>query len=202
MSNLGKVIGFEGIDRSGKSSAVVYVQKKLEEIGYSVISVNSKFVAGNRVPAMVGCYPDEVVYMFWWQAIRMTDLTVILPALEEGKTVLSDRGVLSNLAYSWDSLDYDFRKRIGDIYFKRCELPDLTLIFEVSFEKFKERDDGSPAFTAEKFGAISQNYRYWGDKLAQTGKEVVFIDGTRKVNVVHEEVFQIIKVFLEEDLSG
>lgn len=177
---MSKFIVFEGIDRSGKSSAVAYMEQFLKQRDFATVSTVTKCVAGNRIPSMVGNYPDEIVYMFFWQAIRMAELTVIRPALEEGKVVLCDRYVLSNLAYEWwDNLEPDFKEHMDEVYSDRCLVPDITFLFTIPYDIFVERDDGATKLTRTRFEVIQQSYTWWGKQLLSEGLCVVFVDGSQ-----------------------
>lgn len=188
---MSKFIVFEGIDRAGKSSALEYTKQYLEGKGIATVSTFTKCIAGNRIPSMFGNYPDEIVYMFFWQAIRMAELTVIKPALEKDTVVLCDRYVLSNLAYEWwDNLDPDFKKHMDEVYLDRCLAPDITFLFAVPFDQFVERDDGATALPRARFEAIQQSYLWWGRQLLSEGLCVVSVNGSQPKEDVHQYVLE------------
>lgn len=184
-----KFIVFEGIDRSGKSTATAFVKQLLEQKGIPVLSTVTKCVAGNRIPSMVGNYPDEIVYMFFWQAIRMAELTEIIPALGQDKVVLCDRYVLSNLAYEWwDDLEPEFKTHMDEVYLDRCVVPDLTFLFTIPYDAFVERDDGQTILTRARFDAIQQSYIWWGRQLLSEGVCIIMVDGSQPEEVVCRKV--------------
>ncbi len=194
---MSKFIVFEGIDRAGKSSALAHTKQYLEEKEFATISTLTKCVAGNRIPSMFGNYPDEIVYMFFWQAIRMAELTVIKPALADGVVALCDRYVLSNLAYEWwSNLDPDFKKHMDEVYLDRCLVPDITFLFTVSFECFTERDDGVTVLSRTQFEAIQQSYIWWGKQLLSEGSCVVTVDGSQPEEIVHQFVLDRVLTIL------
>lgn len=186
---MSKFIAFEGIDRAGKSSAVEFVKKSLEQKEIPVLSTVTKCIAGNRIPSMIGNFPDEIVYMFFWQAIRLAELTVISPALKEGKIVLCDRYALSNLAYEWwEDLDPNFKKHMDEVYLDRCQAPDVTFVFTIPYDAFMVRDDGQTKLTRPRFEAIQQSYIWWSKQLLSEGICVVIIDGTQPEETVCQHV--------------
>jgi len=186
---MSKFLVFEGIDRAGKSSTLSYVKQFLEQRDIATVSTVTKCVAGNRIPSMLGHYPDEIVYMFFWQAIRMAELTVIRPALEADKVVLCDRYVLSNLAYEWwDNLDPDFKKHMDEVYLDRCLVPDATFLFTIPYDAFVERDDGATELTRARFDAIQQSYIWWGKQLLSEGVCIVPVEGAQTEERVHHFV--------------
>lgn len=186
---MSKFIAFEGIDRAGKSSAVEFVRKSLEQKEIPVLSTVTKCIAGNRIPSMIGNFPDEIVYMFFWQAIRLAELTVISPALKEGKVVLCDRYALSNLAYEWwEDLDPSFKKHMDEVYLDRCQAPDVTFVFTIPYDAFMARDDGQTKLTRLRFEAIQQSYIWWSKQLLSEGICVIIVDGTQPEETVCQHV--------------
>jgi len=192
----GHLFWFDGIDRGGKSSTIEFLKEALS-VDNEVISVESKMVAGIRVPTLLGNFPDEISYMLFWQAIRMVELSTITPALKAGQVVLSDRGPFSQWAYDlWGDLDKDFKKAQDDIYLKRCILPKTAYIFTIPYSAFVERDDGKTILTEEKFNEIQDKYRKWGEQLKNI-INTVFVDGTKPKDEVRNFVLEHINNVLK-----
>lgn len=199
---MSKFIVFEGIDRAGKSTALNYVEEFLTLRGVPVTSTVTKYIAGNRIPSMIGNYPDEIVYMFFWQAIRLAELSEIKPALKRGEVVLCDRHVLSNLAIEWwEGLESEFKKLMDEIYLDRCLKPDLTLLFTIPYDTFVARDDGAVKLTRARFEAIHQSYLWWGKQLLSEGLCVIFVDGTQPEGDVHKQALNYVLTVLGEEAS-
>lgn len=198
---MGKFFAFDGIDRSGKSTAVNNIAAQLEKRGAPVELLSSGSIADIRVVDYFGIYPDEIVYMLLWQAHRLLDLTKIQPALKVGSIVLCYRYMLSNLAHNWwTNLDSGFQRRMQSIYLERCNPPDIYFVFTIPYRTFCERDDGDTPMTEEQFRDISAQYRLWADLLA-TAKicEVVIIDGTMsKEDICKLVMHHIDKILAEE----
>lgn len=177
---MSKFIAFDGIDRSGKSTAVKNVAARLVERNLPVRLLKGGHIGGMRVVDYLGTYPDEIVYMLLWQAHRLLDLREVQPAAKNGETVLCDRYVLSNLAHNWwTDLNPGFQSRIQSIYLERCTLPDLYCVFSVPYQVFCERDDGDTPMDEDQFRDISVQYRMWAERLAVVDLcKVLFVDGT------------------------
>jgi len=142
---------------------VGFLREELENRGFKVKAIETKELLGVKVPSLIGSLPDEITYMLFWQAIRLQELNVITPALEEGYIVLCDRGPLSQFAYDWESLDAGFKHRIDEIYFNRCITPNRIYIFYMNYNKFLERDDKRTVLTEERFYRIQEAYKHWGE---------------------------------------
>ncbi len=130
----GKLIVFEGIDGTGKSTQITLLARHLENIGFSVVIT--------REPTD-GPYGKKIrkLYVNREQVSQQDELELfladrrehvdklILPSLQQGKIVLCDRYYLSTAAYQgangFDPLDII---RLNDF----APTPDIALLFEVS----------------------------------------------------------------------
>ncbi len=102
--NRGKLIAFEGLDGCGKSTQIERLAAALRAAGRDVVltrePTDGEF--GRRIRATAGSgekiSPDEELR--WFVEDRRAHVAeVIRPALDAGKTVLSDRYYLSTVAY-------------------------------------------------------------------------------------------------------
>lgn len=177
---MSKFIAFDGIDRSGKSTAVANIAARLEKRNLPVRQLKGGYIGKVRVIDFLGLYPDEVVYMLLWQSHRLVDLLRVRPALERGEIVLCDRYMLSNLAHNWwSNLDPGFQSKMQSIYLELCGPPDLYCVFSVPYQVFCERDDGDTPMTEDQFREISLQYMMWAERLAMSNIcEVLTVDGT------------------------
>lgn len=177
---MSKFIAFDGIDRSGKSTAIKNVAARLSSRAESIELLKGGDICGRKVVDYLGTYPDEIVYMLLWQAHRLLDLTKVQPAIADGRIILCDRYMLSNIAHNWwFDLDSAFQSRIQHVYVRRCTPPDLYCVFTIPYATFLERDDGNTPMTEEQFRDISQQYIMWAERLAIDNIcNIVFVDGT------------------------
>jgi len=197
---LGKFIAFDGIDRSGKSTAIANVAARLEERDPPIELLRGGSIGSMRIVDYLGVYPDEVVYMLLWQAHRLLDLTKVQPALERGEIVLCDRYMLSNLAHNWwTDLSPGFQSRIQSIYLERCTFPDLYCVFSVPYSVFRERDDGNTPMNEVQFRDISMLYLAWAEHLATANLcKILFVDGTMPEECLCDFLMLHIDKVLEE----
>jgi dTMP kinase len=186
----GKLIVFDGVDRAGKSEMLRRVLEGLAKRGIDAMCVATDHVVGNYVPSLFGRFPDEIVYMLFWQAIREAELTKIQPALNLDRVVLVDRHVLSNLAYDWwKDLDHEFKSHVDELYLDKCLRPDLLFLFTIPYSVFAERDDGDVVLEQSLFEAIQQSFLVWGRQIEMERIcPVVYVDGSEKLDVVFDRV--------------
>ena len=102
----GQFIAFEGCDGSGKTTVSRAVYERLKEEGYDVIytrepgGIEISEQIRNVILDPKNVTMDERTEALLYAASRRQHLMEkVLPALEQGKIVLSDRYVLSSLAY-------------------------------------------------------------------------------------------------------
>jgi len=195
----GKYVVLEGLDRMGKSTIRTALEVYAKSIGHNVEIVYTDRIAGNRVPAMLGNYPDEIAYMFFWQAIRYSEIVIVEKALTQGTIVLGDRNFLSNLSYDlWTDLDLEFMRQMEQIYYPLCIKPDMSIILTASYECFQRRDDGDTKLSQSDFINIQQNYKHWGNRLISDGYIAHFVDSSGTMEEVREKVFTLVCPLLDE----
>jgi dTMP kinase len=209
----GKFIVFDGGEGCGKSTQTRLLQHRLEKEGYEVLCVRDPGTTGvgelirgvllNPVHKM-GMRCEMLLYM---AARAEMMIETILPALQAGRVVLSDRFVSSTLAYQLggDGLSAEEIKRVAEVAIKG-RWPDLTLIFDMPFEHSRQRVQ--PKFSlfpddpkAEKdLDRIEQRPREYHEQvrknyLAQIQADPQryrLIHGDRAVEEVHEQVWRAV----------
>jgi dTMP kinase len=119
----------------------------------------------------------------------------VIPALKDGKFVVSSRYAFSTFAYGYsDGLDVDLLVKMNDNFL----LPDLTIIVDVNPESCVERIEnrGKPKELfekVEKLKKVNEIYK----KIPDMFKNVVIINGERSI----QEVFNDIKNTIEKILN-
>lgn len=154
----GKLIVFEGIDGTGKSTQARLLARELMKRGYDVINdyeptrgpwgmkVRNAAATGNRLPI------EEEVEALLNDRKDHADL-LIAPALRSGKVVVLDRYYLSMMAYQGASgADVnEIRRRNEEI----APVPDIVFLLELPVETALERigirGNGQDAFENRAF---------------------------------------------------
>jgi len=134
----GRLITFEGIDGSGKTTQASLLQAKLRSLGFSVSlhrEPGGTFI-GERIRSVLldTAHSDMLPFteLFLYLAAR-SQITgsVILPALNSGETVIMDRFIDSSVAYQGYSrcLGFDL---VHDLNLAATGglIPDLTFVFD------------------------------------------------------------------------
>lgn len=140
----GKFITLEGMDGAGKSTHIPTILAMLAKKGLEVVSTREPggTPLGERLRELLlheAMHPEtETMLMF--AARREHIAQVILPALERGAYVLSDRFTDATYAYQCGAKGVDIDKvRLLERWVQETLQPDLTLLFDVPVSVSLER---------------------------------------------------------------
>lgn len=190
-------ITIEGIDGSGKSTFIPKIQKMIEERFGEVVLTREpggtpfaeelrEIILNKPMSKMT-----EVLLAFAARAEHLEYL--IIPALEQGKFVISDRFTDSTLAYQGygKGVPIDEINTLTKLVQKDLE-PGLTLIFTVPLEVSKERL-GRTGKTPDKFESQDNNFFLNAiegyEKIAKTNPErYKLIDSSKNLEYTEKQV--------------
>jgi len=132
--NRGRLIAFEGIDGSGKSTQLGRLAQALREAGRDAIETREPTDGefGRRIRAMArsGERVDPAEELRWFVEDRREHVArVIGPGLAAGRIVLTDRYFLSTVAYQ-GARGHDPARLLAESE-SEFPLPDLALLFEI-----------------------------------------------------------------------
>lgn len=140
----GKLIVFEGIDGTGKSTQINKLRERLEERGISVVAgyepTHGQWGKKLRESASSGRLPiEEEVFLFLKDRQEHVQ-NVIAPALERGEWVLLDRYYFSMMAYQGArGQDVAAIRRANEEF---APIPDMVIWLDIPVEVAFERIGG------------------------------------------------------------
>jgi dTMP kinase len=192
----GTFIVIEGLDGSGKTTQAKLLAKRLRRSCDAVYTQEpsrgkvGKFIR-NRI--LYGeKRPPTIVEALLFAADRIEHVqNEVLPALNEGKLVISDRYVYSSLAYQGSAeLNLEWIEAINQHALK----PDLALFIDVDPEAVLKRlkRKKSVMENLETQRKVRQMYL----KFVERG-DLIRIDGDKPKNLVAEEVLAAVNKFLK-----
>lgn len=206
----GRLIVLEGLDGAGTTTQVERLASALRAEGHPVLTTREpsdgpvgvlirQALTGRMVlPGPSGTQPLAPETLALLYAADRTDhlRAKVLPALDAGQVVLSDRSVLSSLAYQGASLPMEWVEEIN----AHAVPADLTLFVGVSIEVAARRRAarGGPEelFDAEeKQRRISKQYEA-AIRLRGKREHVVRIDGDQTVEAVTAECLSHVRKLL------
>lgn len=193
----GKFIVFEGLDGSGQTTQAVLLAEFLRSKGKEVVLTkepthDSK--AGTQIRRILAnelaCEPEELQKLFALDRGEHVE-QVIIPALAQGKVVISDRYFFSSFAYGMaDGLDLEWLIQLNSEFL----LPDVTFLLRASPAVCMQRIDmrGTPKTLFEKQEKLEL---VWGayEKLAGRFANIFVINSERPIDVIAKDVIEVVE---------
>lgn len=133
----------DGPDGVGKTSAITHLVKRLEEQGHEVISIREpgQTIAGRviRQRFLSSDVPEHEEMELMHSDRLLTRKLVIEPALQSGKTVVSDRCFASMIVFQGLLRGHDAEKILSHPYIKDLLYPDMLFIAVTDWETASRR---------------------------------------------------------------
>lgn len=194
--NRGKLIVFEGLDGSGKSTQLARAAHALRGRGLEPVVTREPTEGpfGQRIRAMARGgerVAPETELEWFFEDRRQHVREVVEPALAAGRIVLSDRSYLSTVAYQGArGLDPGAILAASEAEFPR---PDLVLLFELPAEQGMQRIEGRGGVSEPIFEEIDFQRRVGRifDALEVAG--LVRIDANRPPDEIAVDVLAAIE---------
>lgn len=195
-------ITFEGGEGSGKSTVIREIARRIEERGREVvltrepggtpISEEIRNVILDKRNTDMDPRTEALLYA---ASRRQHVVQKILPALKEGKVVISDRYLDSSLAYQGNARGLGMASVFNMNLFATEGLePDLTLFFDLEPETGIERIEANPDREVNRLDleklSFHQKVREGFEKLLKENPHrMVRIDASRHLDEVIEDVW-------------
>ena len=206
----GRLLTFEGIEGCGKSTQLGLVARRLEAAGAAVLTTREPggTALGEGLRALLldpAHRPTPHAELFLLEAARSQLVRdVVLPALEAGAYVLSDRFSDSSLAYQGEArgLGWDVVEGLNSLACRGLR-PDRTLVLDLGVEEALARARARTSTTADNrrfededllfHAAVQRGFRRLA---AREPERVRLVDGSG----TPEEVFRRVLAALEDVL--
>jgi len=195
----GRFITFEGIDGSGKSTQVELLSRRLEvlSIDHLIVREPGGTDVGEKIREILlskGVKMTARTEFLLYSASR-ANLTekIIIPALREGKIVISDRYFDSSTAYQ--GFGRGIEMEYVDVINRFATfglMPDITFIIDVRIETSIERKNLRDRIESEGLEFLERVRKAYLE-MAEKSERFVLIDGERDPNLIHDEIVNILK---------
>lgn len=212
---MNKLITFEGIEGSGKSTQMKLIARYLTERNVPLLITREP--TGTDIGRKIGdilfnrghhhmCAETEVFLFCAARAQHVREK--IMPAINQSKVILCDRFSDATYAYQGAArgLDTEFIKLIND-YSSMGIKPGLTLLFDLPVEtglkRATDRDNlmqdssGTDRFEKESIDFHNKVRQGYLDILQNEPARFRLIDAARDVAAVHQEVLRHVVKFIE-----
>jgi len=209
----GKYIVIEGIDGCGKTTQAEILTKYFRKLGREVVLTREprkKGIIGNLVHKVLTgklkLHPKAIQYLFTAdRVIHYED--VIIPALKEGKIVISDRCFWSAIVYGiLDRMEGKYDYNIADqllisqsiiSMYHQFIVPDYTFYLKIPIETSLKRirqkhlkDEKEIYESKEKLQPVIRGYDWLAEKFK---REIITLNGEKTIKEVTEEIVQKLK---------
>jgi dTMP kinase len=206
----GKFITFEGPDGSGKTTVSTAVCRRLEEEGYAVRYTREP--GGSAIAEQIrnvildpqNTAMDARTEALLYAASRRQHLVEkVLPALEEGINVISDRFVDSSLAYQGKGRQIGIEEVYAINQFAiEGRMPEKTIYLDVDPEVGLERIQKGRTYldrldqeSIEFHNRVNEGYQ---EVIRTYADRMIIIDANRNVEEVIEDSYQAVKGLLDD----
>jgi len=203
----GKFLSLEGLEGVGKTTNLEFIQDTLETAGLSVVVTRepggTELGEALRNVLLHSSHTMQAeTEMLMMAASRVEHVAkVILPALAEGKWVLSDRYLDASLAYQGGGREIGVQK-VKDIHTLAgvTRLPDLTLLLDMPIALGRERIAARSA--ADRIEAEADPFfeRCRSAYLAVAAADpdrVKVVDASRSLDIVQTKIAQALEPLLD-----
>lgn len=207
----GCYIAIEGIDGSGKTTQMQLLKKALEKSGRTVAVTREprKNVGqiGKLIQKILHGQTDvpSVAFQYLFSADRaMHHAELILPTLERGDVVLSDRAFWSAIPYGVmdrkDTFDTNTAQYILAAqsvlsFYHQFTVPDYTFYLDiplsVAMKRLEKSEDQKEIYEDEK--KLRKTLKGYDWLLKEFPKEFIVVDATKSVDAVTQEILSHIK---------
>lgn len=191
-----KFVVIEGIDGCGKSTQMEMLKEKLKRVVFTREHTRDGPV-GKLIEKVVNRREkiDAVALQLCFVADRIDHVKrVVEPELRKGKIVISDRYYWSTVAYGSLVADKEWLLSVNE---KVVRKPDLVILIDIeaktAVERMRGTRDKKTIFEKrKKLRKIRETY-WW---LAKKYKKCcVVIDGTKKPEIVNQEILGVLKKY-------
>jgi dTMP kinase len=198
----GRLIAFEGIDGSGKSSTLDRVARALAKEGHDVVATREETSTerGEWVRKSIAGHWDPLTTTFLFLADRAQHVREMRGWLAAGKTVLCDRYVHSTYAYQGLTLKGhvpDPRAFLASLHEGWCPLPDKVLLFKADptrcFDRVRKRGQ---ATSYEKVQFLEQVQAAYLDEARRDPQRFQVFDAERDIELVGRDALAIVRGWL------
>lgn len=195
MKHKGRLIAIEGLDGSGLTTQAGLLRNYFIQKGSDVLL--TKEPTDGLIGGLIkSCLRKEwktspMTLQILYAADRAHHLdTEIMPALGSGKIVITDRYVLSSLAYGSMDVDLEVLKKLNENFPK----PGITVLIdnppELCLERIRKSRHHIELFEEKKkLEKIRENYH----SLKGCFPDTFIVDGSRPAEKVFEEVRKIVE---------
>ena len=201
----GVFISLDGVDGGGKSTQVRLLGEYLQTLGHDVLTVRDP--GGTKLGEALReilLHRQEIsltgtAEMLLYMASRAELVAeCIRPALDSGKTVITDRFLLANVVYQGcaGGLDPSQLWQVGEIATGQLQ-PDLTVVLDIPVEKALGRiQRGFDRLESRGAEYMEKVRRGFLEQVAHLGARAVIVDASAEIETVKVRIQSLVDCLL------
>ena len=203
----GKFITLEGIEGSGKSTSLKDISNTLDQksIDYIVTKEPGSGSLGKDLRSLLLNNDNKIsgqVELLLMMADRKNHLdSLVIPNLNDGNWVISDRYLDSTYAYQGGGREMDFALIDELSNSLNLPAPDLTILFdlpvEIALERAKQRAN-LDRFEKESLDFHNRIRNEYKSRAMEEPKRIKIVDSSVSFQEVKDQVVCIVSQFLNE----
>ncbi len=203
----GFFIVFEGVEGCGKSTQAKLLYKKLQEEGLSSLLTKEPggTVLGNKLRALVkrggSIFPEVELLLFNASRFQLVK-EVVLPALAEGKIVISDRFYPSTLAYQGygRGLESHIIELLNNFATAGLK-PDMIILLDLEAQKGLSR---KPPCSKDRFEEEETDFhrkvrKGYLEMAKQEPERWLLLDASQNKKKIASQIYSEVKIRLESE---
>lgn len=205
--NKGLFIALEGGEATGKTTTAKVLKERLEREGFDVVITrepggipSAEAIRNNIMDYHVDAKTEVLLYL---AARREHLVSKVIPALEAGKIVITDRFYLSSLVYQGYARGLGI-ETVRELNHFVCDIyPDLNIVIDIPVQVSMARkqhveDINRLDLEGQEF---HQKVEYAYKMLCQENKDPIdVIDGVQPIEQMIEDIYETIKTAIDERL--
>jgi dTMP kinase len=199
----GRLVAFEGINESGKTTQVNLLRKKLKKLGYEIVITKACPTKMKKlVDSFVGGFEiemDSMAGLFLFQALHSKQYEETIQSLKTGKLVIAERWNASFWVYhhNFGPLKDEAEKlKILDLIAFNGLEPDLVFLMDIPAKLVLSRNREGSIYKKRNRENVLNFYRTLRKsylELAKNNNNWIVIDGTLDIEEIHKIVYRYVK---------
>lgn len=205
MAETGWLIAFEGVEGAGKSTQIKIIAEHLRRQGYDIVETREPGGTSlgaeirNMVMHATNAVPSPMAELLLYLADRAQHLAeVVVPALDRGQVVLTDRFSASTIVYQ------GYARQLGvagvrelDAIVRNGVWPALTFVLDCPVEIGLPRARGDDRFHREQVAFHQRVRAGFLDLVAQDPDQYCVVDATRPPEDVTRQILDRVQQCLQ-----
>jgi len=205
-----RFISIEGTEGAGKTTALEFIKDYLlkanievvwtREPGGTALAEDIRRLILNPANSEKVAPETELLLMFAARSQHLNN--VILPALNAGKWVVSDRFIDATYAYQGGGRSMDLERiKMLDQWIVGSHYPNLTLLFDISpekgFERAEKRGTEKDRIEKEEINFFARVRQAYLDRAKQDPARIKLIDASVPLFAVESQIREALDEFIK-----